>query len=160
MRTVLDADAGTMSTPYGRWTIAAKHTRAGGDVDVVLARRPPGALEAAHYAFRRDEGEWTQLAGAWTDIAAAIKEAARTLDRQVFTATYVIPLLNVAAGLDDFWPLEWLTVAEAADLVGASKDTIHNRIKAGLVTHRKDGRRYEVTKASVLEAFPPVGGTA
>lgn len=156
MKTVLDAGALTLSTPYGIWSIAAKHNRPGGDVDVVLARG------ASFLAFRRSEGEWTQLAGSWRGLNTAITRGARTTRRQVFTAQYLVPLLDIALMLEDFPPPEpeWLTVAEAAELVGRSVDSIRYRIKNDLVEYRQDGRRWQVTKASVLEAFPPVRGAA
>lgn len=160
MKTALDVEAGALFTPYGFWSIAAKHTRPGGDVDVILTRRQKGAPGASLFAFRRDEGEWIQLAGAWTDLDAAVEEAARTTARQVFAARYLIPLLDAAAEMPDIPGAEpeWLTVREAAELVGASKDAIRYRIKHDLVEHRKDGHRFVVTKASLLAQFPAAGG--
>ncbi len=99
---VLDAEHHRMVVPeVGEWTVKAVHHRLGGDVDVILGWRSTGRRELRFHGFRRDSGEWIQLAGTWSSAPAAEHAACRATRRQVFVNRYVIPLLDVAADLAD-----------------------------------------------------------
>ncbi len=99
---VLDERSRTLTTRLTVWSVAAKHTRAGGDIDVILSTRQKGRRDVRYLAFRRSEGEWTQLSGAWVGLPTAVREAATRIKKQVFTVVYVTPLLDFAALLGDF----------------------------------------------------------
>jgi excisionase family DNA binding protein len=48
-------------------------------------------------------------------------------------------------------PSPWLTVAQAADLLGCSEDAVRMRIKRGRLTACRQGRRVYVSRRSVVE---------
>lgn len=45
----------------------------------------------------------------------------------------------------------WLTVAQAAELLGCSADAVRMRIRRGRLAARRQGRRVYVARASVVE---------
>ena len=45
----------------------------------------------------------------------------------------------------------WLTVEQAADLLGCSPDAVRMRIKRGRLATRRQGRRVYVSRRSVVE---------
>jgi len=52
---------------------------------------------------------------------------------------------------------KWITIAEAADFLGVSADTIRRRIGAGEITARRFGPRLvRVEFASLLDALKPM----
>jgi excisionase family DNA binding protein len=48
-------------------------------------------------------------------------------------------------------PARWLTVAQAADLLGCTPDAVRMRIRRGRLDARRQGRRVYVARASVVE---------
>jgi excisionase family DNA binding protein len=48
-------------------------------------------------------------------------------------------------------PSPWLTVAQAADLLGCSPDAVRMRIRRGRLAARRQGRRVYVARLSVVE---------
>lgn len=48
-------------------------------------------------------------------------------------------------------PSPWLTVAQAADLLGCSEDALRMRIRRGRLASRRQGRRLYVSRRSVVE---------
>ncbi|MBG0828498.1 hypothetical protein HS041_12040 [Planomonospora sp. ID67723] len=101
------AEAGrsqTLTTPRGVWSIAAKHTRPGGDVDVVLVFRPTGNVAGTHFGYRYDRASdrWTQVLGAWLARHDAVREVAKRTRVQVLVYRDLVPLLCIAATVTDF----------------------------------------------------------
>lgn len=98
----VDLGSRTLTTPRGVWTIEAKHDRPGGDVDVVLSFRADGNRSGVFFGYRRDQGHWTQLVGAYTERHRAVAEFARQTRTQVLAYRDLVPLLDLATGLADF----------------------------------------------------------
>jgi hypothetical protein len=94
----------THVTPRGIWSIAAKHARPGGDIDVILKFTAASNKVGRHYGYRYDAGaaRWTQLAGTWLERRDAIHAVARETRAQVLAYRDLVPLLCIAAALTDF----------------------------------------------------------
>jgi excisionase family DNA binding protein len=48
------------------------------------------------------------------------------------------------------YPKPWLTVGEAAVLLGCSREAVYQRIRRGRLTTRRQGRRVYVQRTSVV----------
>jgi excisionase family DNA binding protein len=59
---------------------------------------------------------------------------------------------RAVAGLKVPAPLSpWVTVGQAADLLGCSEAAVYQRIRRGRLTTRRQGRRVYVSRASVVD---------
>ncbi len=94
----------TYVSSRGVWSIAAKHTRSDGGLDVVLAFRPnTPALNRRLYGFRYTPvAGWRQvlLAHPYT-VPGAVRGLADGTDTRAIAYRALVPLLDAAAGLDD-----------------------------------------------------------
>ncbi len=50
---------------------------------------------------------------------------------------------------DDFYPTEWITTQEAAELTGYNLEYVRQMIRRGMIVAEKKGRDWWVDKASI-----------
>lgn len=102
---------------------------------------PAGARSAA--AFRGDG-----VTGLEYELVRALIAALRS-DAQLLAELHAL-LASLDVARPSSQPArKWLTVSEAAELLGCSTDAIRMRCSRGRLEHRRQGRRLYVSAASV-----------
>lgn len=158
----LDLRTRTYHTPRGHWSIAARHTRIGGDIDAILAFTPHNGTDPPRlYGYRQTLNHttggrhWQQTIGTWTDITIAARSTAAATTLRPLSAPYLAQLLNLTIAMQDF-PLlvqpsgEWISTREAADLLELHADTVRNMaIRGELVARQLQTTRWQISGDSV-----------